>query len=196
MSSRLPASERRAVVIDTACRVFARCSYRGATTAEIAREAGVTEPILYRHFISKEALYLACIEEAWADVRQAWEQAVATEQDAREWMKALAGAFFEFERQRSEVASMWLQALTEAGDSPEIRKFLRRHLREVHGFVEGVIQRCQAEGVVQGERDARAEAWIFVAIGLLIAVSGRLGGLQDGDLARIRASRRAWLTGA
>lgn len=195
MSSRLPANERRAVVIDTACRVFARCSYRGATTAEIAREAGVSEPILYRHFISKQALYLACIEEAWANVRQAWEQAVATEQDPRAWMQALAGAFFEFERQRSEVASMWLQALTEAGDSPELRKFLRRHLREVHTFVEGVLRRCQEEGAVPMERDARAEAWIFIGVGLLIAVTGRLGGLQDGDLARIRASRRAWLTG-
>ena len=196
MSRRLPASERRAVVIDTACRVFARCSYRGATTAEIAREAGVTEPILYRHFTSKEALYLACIDEAWAHVRRAWEQAVAAEPDPRGWMQALAGAFFEFERQRSEVASVWLQALTEAGDSPEIRKFLRRHLREVHGFVEGVLRRCQEAGAVPIERDPRAEAWIFVAVGLLIAVTGRLGGLPDGDLARIRASRRAWLADA
>ena len=62
MRPRLPAEERRAAVLDTACRVFGRCSYRGATTAEIAREAGVTEPILYRHFDSKRALYLACLE--------------------------------------------------------------------------------------------------------------------------------------
>ena len=41
------------------------------------------------------------------------------------------------------------------------------------------------------DRDPRAEAWIFIGVGLLIAVSGRLGGLPDGDLARIRASRRA-----
>ena len=196
MSRRLPASERRAVVIDTACRVFARSTYRGATTAEIAREAGVTEPILYRHFISKQALYLACIDEAWGHVRRAWERAVANEEDPRAWMHALAGAFFEFERERSEVASMWLQALTEVGDSPEIRAFLRRHLREVHQFVADVLRRCQEAGAVPADRDPRAEAWIFVGVGLLIAVTGRLGGLPNGDLARIRASRRAWLTGA
>ena len=80
---RLPAEERRAAVLDTACRVFARCSYRGATTAEIAREAGVTEPILYRHFASKQALYLACIETAWQRVRDAWDDAVANEPDPR-----------------------------------------------------------------------------------------------------------------
>jgi TetR/AcrR family transcriptional regulator len=195
MKERLPASERRAAVLDTACRVFARCSYRGATTAEIAREAGVTEPILYRHFESKQALYLACIDEAWRRVRKAWEEAVAAEPDPHAWTQAMATAFFEFRKQRSAVASLWLHALTESGDDPELRKFLRRHLREVHEFVADVVRRCQAAGAVPADRDARAEAWIFVAVGLLVAVAGRLGGLPPGDLERIRASRRHWLRG-
>ncbi len=45
------------------------------------------------------------------------------------------------------------------------------------------------------DRDADAEAWIFVGVGILVAVTGRLGGLPAEDLERIRASRRAWLTG-
>ena len=56
---RLPAEERREEIIRAALRVFTATSYAGATTAEIAREAGVTEPILYRHFASKRALWLA-----------------------------------------------------------------------------------------------------------------------------------------
>ena len=103
---------------------------------------------------------------------------------------------FDLGEQRSPVASLWMQALTESGDDPEVRRFLRRHLREVHDFVENVLQRCQEAGAVSGDRDARAEAWIFIAVGLLIAVAGRLGGLQQGDLERIRASRRAWLSGS
>jgi AcrR family transcriptional regulator len=192
---RLPAEARRAAVLDTACRVFARCSYRGATTAEIAREAGVTEPILYRHFASKQALYLACIDDAWSRVRIAWEEAVAAEPDPSAWTQAMAEAFFQFKEQRSAVASLWLHALTESGDDPEIRKYLRRHLREVHDFVADVLRRCQAAGAVPADRDPRAEAWIFIAVGLLVAVAGRLGGLPATDLERIRASRRRWLTG-
>ena len=193
---RLPAEERRAAVLDTACRVFARCSYRGATTAEIAREAGVTEPILYRHFASKQALYLACIESAWQRVQAAWDDAVANEPDPRAWTQAMAEAFFEFKEQRSAVAQLWLQALTESGDDPEIRRYLRRHLRDVHAFVAEVVTRCQAAGAIPAERDPRAEAWIFVAVGLLTAVAGRLGGLPANDLERIRAARRAWLSGS
>jgi AcrR family transcriptional regulator len=193
---RLSAGERRAAVLDTASRVFARCSYRGATTAEIAREAGVTEPILYRHFASKQALYLACIESAWLRVREAWDEAVAVEPDPRAWTQAMANAFIDFKEQRSAVAQLWLQALTESGDDPEIRRYLRKHLRDVHGFVAEVMGRCQAAGAIAADRDPRAEAWIFIAVGLLTAVAGRLGGLPATDLERIRASRRRWLTGA
>jgi AcrR family transcriptional regulator len=132
MRERIPAVERRAAVLDTACRVFARCSYRGATTAKIAREAGITEPILYRHFESKQALYLACIDQVWARVREAWERTVAAEPDPAAWMSAMAGAFFEPGEERSAVASLWLHALTEGGEEAEVRRFLWRHLRDAH----------------------------------------------------------------
>ena len=66
-------------MLDTACRVFFETSYRGATTAEIAREAGITEPILYRHFGSKRDLYLACLDEAWRSFREFAEEALADE---------------------------------------------------------------------------------------------------------------------
>ena len=195
MKARLPAGERRAAVLDTACHVFSRCSYRTATTAEIAREAGVTEPILYRHFDSKQALYLSCIDEAWRRVRAAWEAAVAAEADPEAWLPAMGRAFFEFREQKAVYANLWVQALAGAGEEPELRRHLRRHLRDVHEFIEDVIGRGQEVGGVPEDRDARAEAWIFIAIGLLVTIAGRLGGLQPDDFERIRASRRRWLTG-
>ena len=68
-----PADERRRAIVDAALRVFAGGSYSGSTTAEIAREAGISEPILYRHFASKRDLYLACLEAAWGAMRAALE---------------------------------------------------------------------------------------------------------------------------
>ena len=49
---RMAAADRRRHLIETAIRVFTDGSYRGTTTAEIALAAGVSEPILYRHFAS------------------------------------------------------------------------------------------------------------------------------------------------
>jgi AcrR family transcriptional regulator len=64
-------------VLDAATRVFAKSSYRGATTAEIARAAGITEPILSRHIGSKRDLDLASLDEAWRTFRTLAEQAPA-----------------------------------------------------------------------------------------------------------------------
>src|SRR6476659_7543422 len=74
---RMSADERRQAVLDSACRAFFESSYRGATTAGIAREAGISEPILYRHFGSKRDLYIACLDEAWRSLRTFAEKAIA-----------------------------------------------------------------------------------------------------------------------
>jgi AcrR family transcriptional regulator len=193
---RLTAEERRAAVLECACGIFSKGSYRGTTTAEIARRAGVTEPILYRHFQSKRDLYLACLDSAWVDTRQLWEDAVGAEPDPALWMTAMGAAYLKAAKERHGlVANLWVQALTEASDDAEIRKYLKRHMREVHEFVVAVLRRSQEAGGIPKDRDAEAEAWIFISLGLLATVSKRLGGMLDADFSRIVTSRRRWITG-
>jgi AcrR family transcriptional regulator len=187
---RLRAEERRQAVLDTACRVFSKSSYRGATTAEIAREAGISEPILYRHFGSKRDLYLACLDETWRNLRELAEQAVLD--DPRSSLGAV-GDMYMAKRARIRLVDLWIQALTEAAEDAAIAKAVRGQIREVHDFFADLIRRGQAGGVVHADRDPVAEAWIFVAGGLLATIDDRLGGLLGGDLERVRAARRAWM---
>jgi AcrR family transcriptional regulator len=195
MSSRLPAKERKAAVLDCACGIFSVGSYRGTTTAEIAREAGVTEPVLYRHFASKRALYLAVLEESWSRLRALWNAAVEGEPDPKFWVGAMGRAYFASKDPKVMCADLWMQALIEASDDAEIRKFIRKQMREVHDFVSDVIIRSQTAGGVFPERDPSAEAWIFISIGLLGTVGRRVGSLLEEDFEAIIASRRAWMTG-
>jgi AcrR family transcriptional regulator len=185
---RLTARERRQAVLDAASQAFARSSYRGATTAEIARAAGITEPILYRHFGSKRDLYLACIDDAWRSFRELSEQALAADPDS--CLGAISDAYMA-RGDRSRLVDLWIQALTEAADDAVIAKAIRRQIREVHSFVAEVIERGQASGSLHPDRDAVAEAWLFIAGGLLVTIDRRLGGLLGPDLERVRASRRA-----
>ena len=187
---RLRAEDRRQAVIDTACRVFFKSSYRGATTAEIAREAGITEPILYRHFGSKRDLYLACLDEAWRSFRDIAEEALA--EDPGRCLGAVSDAYMA-KRAKLRIIDLWIQALGEVADDAVIAKAVRRQIREVHDFFADVIRRGQEAGVIHPDRDAVAEAWIFVAGGLLATIDHWLGGLLGGDLERVRASRRAWM---
>jgi AcrR family transcriptional regulator len=195
MATRLPAEERKAAVLDCACGIFSTGSYRGTTTAEIARRAGVTEPVLYRHFASKRDLYLAVLEESWSRLRAMWEQAIADEPDPRFRVAAMGRAYFAATDPKVLCAELWIQALTEASDDAEIRKFLRKQMREVHDYVTDVIRRSQEDGGIVRDRDASAEAWIFVAIGLLGTVSRRVGNLLEDDFEAIIASRKRWMTG-
>jgi TetR/AcrR family transcriptional regulator len=194
--TRLTGPERRAAVVETACRVFAKSSYRGSTTAQIARETGVTEPVLYRHFASKRELYLACLDNVWQQVRVLWEGAVEREEDSANWLKAIGKAYLEARASaRIVLVDLWIQALTEAADDPEIRRALRQQVREVHDFVSGLIRRAQEDGGVVAERDPDAEAWIFISLGLLSTIDHRLGNIVGGEFEDIVASRREWMTG-
>jgi AcrR family transcriptional regulator len=196
MATRLPAEQRKAAVLECACGIFSTGSYRGTTTAEIARRAGVTEPVLYRHFASKRDLYLAVLEESWRRLHALWEQAIADEPDPRFRVGAIGRAYFAATDPKVLCAELWIQALTEASDDAEIRRFLRKQMREVHDYVTDVIRQAQADGGVFEDRDASAEAWIFISIGLLGTVSRRVGNLLEDDFEAIIASRRRWMTGA
>jgi AcrR family transcriptional regulator len=189
-AKRLPAEARRQAVLDTACRVFSRSSYHGATTAEIAREAGISEPILYRHFGSKRDLYLACLDEAWRAFRLASEEAVAA--DPEQSLGAIADAYMAKGR-KLRVVDLWIQALNEASDDKVIAAAVRKQIREVRDFFADVIRDGQRRGVVHADRDPGAEAWIFVAAGLLATIDRRLGGLLGDDLLRVREQRRRWM---
>ena len=194
-STRLPAAQRRQAIVDTALRVFSEGSYRGTTTAQIAREAGVSEPILYRHFASKRDLYLAAIEEAWQRLRTSWEEAMVAEPDPNAWIPIMAKSYVCLRDAKPVVSDLWMQAVVEAGDDEEVRMFLRRHMREVHRFMADVIRRVQQAGAVQPDRDPEAEAWISLAGGLLGTIGRRVGLLKESDFEAIRNSRRTWMTG-
>jgi AcrR family transcriptional regulator len=194
-AERVPAAERRRLILDAALRVFAAGSYAGATTAQIAREAEVSEPILYRHFASKRELYFACLEEAWRRLEEA-----SREEEAHHAGGQPLAHFGKLVKRtlplRVATANLWMQAITEAGGDPEIRRFVRGHMRAVHDFHADALRRAQEAGVVAADRDPEVEAWIFLAGTLLFSLADRLGGLLgERELEAIRAQRVRWLAG-
>jgi AcrR family transcriptional regulator len=191
--TRMPAAERRHELIEVAIRVFSEGSYRGTTTAEIARAAGISEPILYRHFASKRELYLAALDHVWSKAKAAWEAALLGASNVAGGLEAMGRGHFAVRDCKLQLAELWVQALGEAAEDPELRKHLRRHMREVHDFVADVIRRGQADGSLASARDPDAEAWLFLSGGILGMVGRRIGLLDDTDIAAIRAARLEWL---
>lgn len=59
---RMTSGERRTAIVDAAAELFAAKGFRGTTTRELANNVGVTEPVLYQHFKTKNDLYNALLE--------------------------------------------------------------------------------------------------------------------------------------
>lgn len=81
--------------------VFAERGYLAASMDEIAERVGVSKPMLYEYFGSKEGLLVGCIDKARRELREATEQAVIGAADSPESMLRLGLlAFFRFIAER------------------------------------------------------------------------------------------------
>jgi AcrR family transcriptional regulator len=64
----MPRERREQLILDVAGQVFARAGYHSASMDEIAELAGVSKPMVYAYFDSKERLYQAYIERAGGEL--------------------------------------------------------------------------------------------------------------------------------
>jgi AcrR family transcriptional regulator len=93
---RVPAAVRAEQLLDVAERLFAECGYGSTSIERIARDAGVTRPVIYEHFGSKDGIYLACLRRARAQLDALLAASVGETADSRERIERGADAYFRF----------------------------------------------------------------------------------------------------
>lgn len=83
--ARTSGQERQASLISAAASLFAANGFTGTTTKEIAKAAGVSEALLFKHFPTKHALYTAILAEKaqYSGLREAVEEAAQKQDDAQ-----------------------------------------------------------------------------------------------------------------
>ncbi len=64
---RMTGEERSGQIVAVATRLFSKKGFKGTTTREIAREAGISEAMIFRYFSGKDALYRAIIDSKCSD---------------------------------------------------------------------------------------------------------------------------------
>ena len=97
-SPRMPRAERQAQILGVAEQVFAERGFQATTMEEVAERVGVTKPMIYEYFGSKEGLLAACVANARAQLLRATEAA---------WEAAPEGSSME-EQFRAGVAAFFL----------------------------------------------------------------------------------------
>src|SRR3954468_934089 len=118
---RLPRAEREERMLDAALEIFAARGFEAASMDDIAAASGITKPMLYSYFGSKEGLYLACIDRAALPMIDALRGAVAAEDDAARRLWAGARAYLGGVDEHREIWARFFLEATARGGEPAAR---------------------------------------------------------------------------
>ena len=91
-------SARRAQLLAVSVDVFARLGYQGTAVDDIARAAGVTRTLIYKHFADKDEIYLECVRTARAELEELFIAAAVAQETSEQQLRAGIAAYFAFVR--------------------------------------------------------------------------------------------------
>lgn len=160
---RLSRSERRGRLLESAERLFGEQGYRRTEVADIARGAGVTKPMLYRHFQGgKSEIFLAVLEGHLNSlVRRLWE-AIASSKRPRDRLYLGVDAYLRFVEEEPEG----FRLMTDS--SPEVDSEVGRRLSESRNVIVAGLTNTLSD--VMGGLGLDAEGAPIYAYALLGAV--------------------------
>lgn len=162
---RLPAAARRAQLLETAAELFAEHGYARATTSQLAKAAGVTEPIIYRHFGSKRDLFIALIHRTSEETIAFWGEQLAGARTPADRLSTLVDGNPMVHPRFQSAYRVILQAITEVSDEG-IAQALREHMASVHAFLAREIESGQAAHKVTARYSPDLIAWLLIDVGL------------------------------
>ena len=143
-STRRSADERRRELVEIAISHFAQHGYNGTSTDQIAREAGISQPYLFRLFGTKRELFLACHEAMHERIADTFTRAAeGVPQDER--MKAMGDAYMGLLADRT-VLLFQMQSYAACSD-PEIQTRVRERYADLVRQVERADRRRAGRAV-------------------------------------------------
>ena len=145
-------------ILAVAIRSFSEAGYDGTTTAGVAREAGVTQPLVHHHFGSKDGLWRAAMEELFRDVRS-----FTAPRDGALADRLLGPIeqFVRFVALRPQVTRV--VAREGAAPSRRLTHLVDRYLRAPFRDVVAAVREGQKAGLIA--TDVRPELVLFLVLG-------------------------------
>jgi AcrR family transcriptional regulator len=153
---RMTGRERRSRILEVAVEGFAARGYDGASMSELAAAAGVTKPVLYDHFASKRALYVALMESIRDDLTARGAAAMRADAPLEARFRAAVEAFFVFVEDRPAAARVLLVA---PRGEPELVEPARRVQEGATGAISALL--AAEPELLRGARDRRRRVELF-----------------------------------
>src|SRR5215207_3792748 len=156
---RKSAEERREEIVGHALRHFAQGGYHGTSTEAIARDAGISQPYLFRLFKTKRELFLTCNDVSNARILDTFRGA-AEEAGPGGGMEAMGAAYVQLLGDRDRLLFQ-MQSYAACSDP-----VIQERVRAGYGEVVGEVTRLSGA--------APEEVWQFFSHGMLLNVIASL----------------------
>jgi AcrR family transcriptional regulator len=173
-SARMRRADRKRQLLSHAKQLFVTLGYQNTTTEKIARAAGVSEPMLYRHFRHKKALFLEVLQEIRDATLTRWQTASAEITDPLAKIHAIADSYLGSTREHALEYRIMHRSLVETEDE-EILAMLRAFYLDSEAILAQIIREGQQAGVFRGSLDPRVGAWELIRTALGYTLTLPLG---------------------
>jgi AcrR family transcriptional regulator len=158
-------AERKRQLLSHAKQLFVTLGYQNTTTEKIAGAAGVSEPVLYRHFESKKALFLEVLQEIRQATLERWQSDAAGLADPLAKLHAIMDRYLGSTREHALEFRIMHRTLMETED-PEIVSLLRAFYLDSERLLGEIISEGQQTGVFRRSLDPRVGAWELIRTAL------------------------------
>ena len=151
-AARMTGDLRRLQILQTAVDLFSQRGFKGTTTKEIARAAGVSEAMVFRHFATKDELYGAILDNKgcqdgvhkfpWEE-NKVLQQAIEDKDDKAVFYNI---AFDALNKHQQDVAFMRLLFYSALEEHELADRFFHEFIERVYDFIGGYISQRQKDG--------------------------------------------------
>ena len=186
-------TERRRELAPALARAFAELGYRRATTVELAERCGVQEKALYRLWPDKRAMFLAALDQVFAESEAAWEKLASARGEAGSTAERLLA--YEAEHHgENRLYRIVFAGLSET-DDPAVREALGALYGRFQRLVQGHVERHRGGRKRGADLDPALAAWAIVGLGTVANIGRELELLKPRERVRLLGEAGARLLG-
>jgi AcrR family transcriptional regulator len=171
---RMRKAERKQQLLSHAKQLFGTLGYHATTLEKIATAAGVSEPVLHRHFASKKALFLEVLDEIRAATLTRWNDEIAPLTDPLAKLHAIIDMYLGTTREHALEFRIIHRTVVETDDE-EILHFLQSFYLDSETLLAAIISEGQQAGVFRRSFDPRVGAWELIRTALGYTLTLPLG---------------------
>ena len=172
---RMRKADRKRQLLDHAKELFLKHGYPNTTTKMIVEAAGVTEPVLYQHFATKQALFLEVLRQIREATLHRWRAETAALADPLAKLHAIADMYLGTTRAQAREFHIMHRTLVECAGDTEIMALLRSFYLDSEALLAQIITEGQQTGVFRRTLDARVGAWELIRAALVHTLTLPLG---------------------